>query len=47
MEDTERLRQEYQIAILQDKNHVVETALYLANMIRRRRGQRRRGRGSG
>ena len=42
MEDSERLRREYQIAIIQHQNHMIDWALFLANRIRRMRGQRRR-----
>ena len=38
----ERLRREYQVAILPHQNHMIDSALFLANRIRRRRGQRRR-----
>ena len=42
MEDSERLRREYQIAIIQYQNHMIDWALFLANRIKRTRGQRRR-----
>ena len=31
MEDCERLRREYQIAILEHQNHMIDSALFLAN----------------
>ena len=42
MEDSERLQREYQIAILQHQNHMIDSALFLTNRNRRRRGQRRK-----
>ena len=42
MEDYERLRIEYQIAIIQHQNHMIDMSLFMANRNRRRRGQRRR-----
>ena len=44
MEDAERLRQEYELAVLQHQHDMNQLALFQfrANRIRRRRGQRRR-----
>ena len=44
MEDTERLRRKYQIAVLQHQNNLIDLALYLlrVNGTRRIRGQHRR-----